>query len=200
MINFGQKRLYQDTYTSGVNNWTNPGVTEVDIILVGGGGGGGGGDTYYDAGASGGGSGLVVKRKMLVTGNLTVTIGAGGAGGDYDNDGSDGGNSTITDGVTTITAYGGKGGICNAEHNDYLPGGAGMSMGQHALHYDEDGVSGCGGSNEYGIGGISAFRHSGYPEDEQGKSGYGYGAGGSGGHNNDGGDGTGGLCIISYYL
>ena len=94
--------------TSGT--WTNPGgVTEVTVTLVGGGGGGAGSRTassvYY--GGGGGGGGGSTSQTVSVSGDVTVTIGAGGAGGAVDSNGSSGGDTTFG---ALATADGGGGG------------------------------------------------------------------------------------------
>lgn len=96
--------------------WIKPaGVESAHVILVGAGGGGGSinqGGT--DRAGGGGGGGQVIERDLILTGDLTITIGAGGLGGAWSadtnaNPGSSGGDSTITGGAS-LTAYGGTGG------------------------------------------------------------------------------------------
>lgn len=117
--------LYQNTYfyqeftTSGI--WTKPeGVNIIDVILAG---AGGGGAAYKNdasvetvlCGSGGGGGALQIRVNLSIAGDVTVTIGAGGVGGTTAVDGTvdsgtDGGDTSITDGVITITATGGRGG------------------------------------------------------------------------------------------
>lgn len=75
----------------------------VHVFLVGG-GGGGGVENYYSSQyyLKGGGGGQVVSRIVQVTGNVTVTIGAGGVGGTSP---TDGGSSSFG---SLLTAAGGK--------------------------------------------------------------------------------------------
>ena len=100
---------------------------QVGIIVVGGGGGGGNTSTSYAGGGAGGGVSYVpiTNGLNLVANNTyTITVGAGGAGGGLgDNNGSDGGTSsvtgTISSGSMNITATGGTGGI-GGHSNTYL--------------------------------------------------------------------------------
>lgn len=134
------------TFTSSGTFIVPPGVTNVDVCLVGGGGAGGASynesGEYYNAGYAGGGGGAgYVKNYMKYTvtpGNVyPIVIGAGGIGIDkntYLNKGNNGGTTYFD----TLFASGGNGG-----------GGEGSSCTDGG-----DGGSG-GGSGAYGYSSIS---------------------------------------------
>lgn len=100
--------------SSGSNTFTQPNnVSWVSAILVGGGSGGWYNDpvTNNCGGGGGGGGCTAIFDKIYLTGNLTVTIGAGGNGGVYNTSTAPtgGGNTTITSnfpGSPTFTAIG----------------------------------------------------------------------------------------------
>ena len=106
----------------------------VDILIVAGGGGGGG--RYYAGG--GGAGGMLEYTGQTISGNHTVTIGAGGAGGGHQADGADGGDSSVS-ALSLVTAVGGGGG------------------GGHTGANGGDGRGNAGGSS----GGASGYRQSG---------------------------------------
>lgn len=89
---------------TGNGTWTRPsGISNVYVKAWGGGGGGGAGRTG-GAGGGGGGGGYA-EAFTMVTGDVTVTVGAGGAGSNTD--GANGGNTSFG---TAVTASGGSGG------------------------------------------------------------------------------------------
>lgn len=108
------------------------GSKSVEILNVAGGGGSKGAAPYQGVGGGGAG-GLLYSAVTLPSGSHAIVVGAGGAAGTaaYDNNmGAKGGNSTITYGATTLTAFGGGGswdgsGGSGAGHN----GGAGQGQG-----------------------------------------------------------------------
>lgn len=94
---------------TGNGTWTRPSdVTLVWVTLQGGGGGGGGGDDSAAAGGSGGGSGELIWRcPVVVSGNVTVTIGAAGTAGAKDLKAGGNGGATL---FGSLSANGGGGG------------------------------------------------------------------------------------------
>ncbi|AAL55001.2 hypothetical protein HrrHF2_520 [Halorubrum phage HF2] len=163
--------------TTGTHTWSNPGVSEVEVLVVGGGGGGGG----SPHGAGGGAGGLIHKTSYPVSGDVTLTVGAGGAGGEGDNGdwdtshGHNGEDSTFGD----LTAIGGGGGGAYTSRisSDYggRDGGSGggatdESQPGSALQPATDGGYGHGSIhgriNEYSSGGGGA----GEPGDADGDS------------------------------
>jgi len=165
---------YQYFTTVGTTTWTVPaGVSAVDVLVIG--GGGGTGSVYYACG--GGAGGYSVQTNRLVSGTVTVVVGAGGAGAcgsccscQYTSGGS-GGNSSFGD----IVSNGGGG------------GGASYSAGLN-------GGSGGGGSNQAQVRGLTNQGNTG------GATGYGnngalntFGTGGSGGGGAGGPGGVGSL-------
>ena len=92
------KVLKSQTITTS-STWVRPyGVNFVELILVGGGGGGGGGGSASGGsggGGGGGGGGQVLARPVDVSGDVTVTIGAGGAGGAGGTAGNPGANGAV---------------------------------------------------------------------------------------------------------
>ncbi len=99
-----------------------PGLTQVDVLVVGGGGGGGG---DREGGGGGGAGDVVWQTNVSVAGNVTVTVGDGGAGGTGTGSGSTGGTSSFA-AVSTVTAIGGGGG---GRGETSAAGGAGGSGG-----------------------------------------------------------------------
>jgi len=99
-------------FTSG-GTWTKPaGVSSVFVKVIGGGGGSGGIKYVAPAtyGATGGGGGGGYSEGIVaVSGNVTVTVGAGGtAGADSGGTGGTGGTSSFA-GDSTLSATGGVG-------------------------------------------------------------------------------------------
>ena len=85
--------------------------TLCDVLIVGGGGGGGRNDGWE--GGGGGGAGEVIIGKMIFKGNTKyiITIGQGGLGGaGPQNNGFNGGNTTLIGDKININAVGGGGG------------------------------------------------------------------------------------------
>ncbi len=186
---------HKQVFTSS-GTWMQPlGVTSVYISMAGGGGGGSGGSqqsasNYFGwlTGPGGGSGGDILFTNVAVTGNVTVTVGAGGAGGTYSNSGGilpaggNGGSSLF--GSVTATGGGGGGGA----------GSPGGSTGSDGCYFTSDSIvelrcsGGNGGSSYFGIGGAGGAGHGG--------SGGGYGSGGGGGYY--GGAGAGGIVIVEW--
>lgn len=142
--------------TSGGTTFTIPTVTPTggsavavsiyDIIMFGAGGGG-----AYSGGAGGGGYQNVASRSMTGSRSITTSVGGGGLSS-YNNYpnlyGTNGGSSTLTGDLTSLTASGGGGG----ENPNPGSSGNGNAGGSNAS-YDPDG-SGKGYPNwAYGGGG-----------------------------------------------
>lgn len=98
------------------STWTAPVTGEYLIFAVGAGGSGAAQDVATSSGqgyqATGGGAGgLAVKRVFLQAGTqLGITIGAGGAGVAVNNNGNNGGDTTVNGGGVSLFAQGGRGG------------------------------------------------------------------------------------------
>jgi len=164
----------------------------VEVICVGGGGGG------YASGIikTGGGGAQVTRRIVQVTGNVTVTIGAGGTGG-----------STPTQGGTTsfgslVNAAGGLAANQYGGSNDlysYASSAGGMSQNSFSISIPLPGYTSSAGFGglppfeSYGIGGQGSLNTNYYnynstnaPDNS-----------GMGGHY--GGNGGSGICIVEWW-
>lgn len=121
-------------YTASTT-WAKPAnVQWITVECVGGGGGGGGCDLtgagQAAVGGAGGGGGYAKRTYAgsALSGNYTVTVGAGGGGGAAgNNNGTDGGTSSFAGaGITTLTANGGvHGNGAAASATGLAAGGAG---------------------------------------------------------------------------
>lgn len=205
------------TLTGGTTYTPTTGTKTAVIYMVGGGGGGGGttGSNANVASAAGGGSGgYLVKRITGVSGTYTYALGsAGTAGTSSGGAGGGGGNTTFTNGGTTYTAFGGGGGNPMTFGTTLATSGVGAGA---AVSTNGDlnsggtpgapgirlsgtiGVSGNGGSSQFGSGGA------GITTGLNGNPGIGYGAGGAGGLSNSssassGGVGTAGVIVVYEY-
>jgi hypothetical protein len=164
------------------------------MVEVLGAGGGGGGTTTAGAAASVGGAGSAgsYARKYFASlpATCTIAIGAAGTAGIGGGAGGTGGDTTFSDGIITVTAPGGAGGVSQivaatfdfrgvtgttavATNGDINCGG---STGEGSIRLDGSTArSGTGGSSQYGAGGAGKiFAGAGFPA-------IGYGAGGGGG-------------------
>ena len=177
--------------------WNLPtGTTEVWVEVYGGGGGGGGSTSGAFAGG-GGGAGGVAQGYVTVSGNMTVTVGAGGAAGTASSNGGNGGSSSFG----TLTANGGGGGYYGTA-SLYGVGGLGGSATNGNIDQtggmggSAQGSSGApapnGGSNNRGAGGEGGNATTG----STGSAGNTYGGGGGGGETANGGAGGGGGVIV----
>lgn len=205
--------------TTGTSFTTGATTNTIFVRLQAGGGAGGGGATaaVSAASAGGGASGGYAEKTFTVTPSTAYTyaIGAAGAAGTAGNNpGGDGGNSTFAVGATTVTAFGGPGGVGMAATTTIISvlGGAsptistngdvncGGAHGEPGLAFTGlIGNSGAGGSSIFGAGANGRITAG------AGTTGVGYGAGGSGGLvvNNSsavaGGAGLAGIIIIDEY-
>lgn len=171
---------HMEVFTSS-GTWTKPsGISYVYVKIWG--GGGGGGTSSGDNEGYGGGGGGYAEGIVQVTGNVSVTIGAGGS---PDNNG---GNSSFV-GATSLIAYGGAGGSSNNGGS-----GGGASIGGTTY-----GFAISGGNGNYSGGGSPMGGAGGSHGSAAGVSGCvpgGGGGGGGGGYS--GGAGANGLCIIMW--
>lgn len=179
--------------------WTRPAsIDNVYVKVWGGGGGGGGRDPGVGAGGGGGGGGYS-EGLITVTGDVTVTVGAGGALGGDVTSGTDGGTSSFA-GSTTIQATGGTGGGSNAA------GGAGGvgSVGTINLTGQQGGPGGgVGGDSGYGGASTGGGGGGGFVQSDSvsGTAGTQPGGGGAGAKDISGGESTVGAdgMVIVYY-
>ncbi len=172
------------------------------------GGGGGGADCAADdsSGAGGGGAGGTAIEMITISGNETVTIGAGGAGGSG-GPGSAGGASSFGahgtgngggGGATGSGSTGGTGGDRGSSSGGtFNPWGGDGSPGGGAQSSTAGGNGGLGGSSFWGGGGGGGRTH--ISSMANGSSGEAYGSGGGGGNGHiasTGGTGKGGCCLV----
>ncbi len=148
--------------TSG-NSWTVPaGVTSVKIWAIGAGGGGAGAtNDDSSAGGAGGAGGIVYQTFTVIPGQvIAYSLGGGGDSGIDAANGQAGGNTTVTAGVTTLTANGGAGGEYNtgnaAAGGSFLGGDGGADGG---IGSGAGGDTGGGGGG--GIGGADGIENGG---------------------------------------
>jgi hypothetical protein len=162
---------------------TLPANTAFIMYTVVAGGAGGAGGNAVPRGGGGGAGGQVKTGLFIPAGNLTITVGAGGAGGIAGaGAGADGSNSVLTDGTTTVTAYGGGQALGNNN-------GAGI---QDATIRDAGGGGGAGGHGKDALAdpGMSGSIQNGNSAANSGSFG-GLGIGNDGGaHGGDGGPGA----------
>jgi hypothetical protein len=205
--------------TSGTTFTTGPDTNSIFVRVQGGGGQGGGctvGSASISGGAGGGAAGGYAEKTFAVKPNTgyTYAIGAGGSTSTAGaNTGQAGGISTFSDGITTVTANGGPGGIgCTSAATVVTLGGAppavstngdvnasGMPGGHGFVSAVGVAVSGHGGSSQFGAGGNSLKTQG------TGNAAIGFGAGGGGGCTISttgavaGGAGTGGIIIVDEF-
>lgn len=132
------KKEVVELITSGTT-WTPPaGCYAVQVLRMVGGGGASGSRNAANTTIPGGGGGAEGLRNRWLTCtpgvNLTISIGAGGTpGAAGDNDGGDGGPTTISNGTWTLSAAGGKGGrkgsVRTGGAGGGIEGGAGGASG-----------------------------------------------------------------------
>jgi len=191
---------------SGV--WTKPAhLNYVRVRVLGGGGGTGGTDGDSGDGQNatgGGGAGAYAEGWVSVSGNVTVTVGAGGtagASGAPATAGGTGGTSSFVADVTVSSAGGdgsggdslsaGAGGTATGGDLN-INGGTGKAGGQIGLSW----VGGHGADSPFGNGGLIRFYADG---NGFSPSGYGAGAGGAKGISNQGAAGSPGFVIVEWY-
>ena len=181
--------------TLGSQTWTRPtGITKVIIEVQGGGAGGGrhNGGPYVVGGSAGGYAKKFIDVSSIST--STVVIGAGGAGATANgNAGSDGADSSWTDGTNTVTGVKGVG-----EYSNYGTAVGGAATGGDINIKGGDGfnlnVGATGGDSQFGFGGSSGWVSETVPG-----AGGGYGSGGGGGYDRNAEAGAPGIVYVQEY-
>lgn len=170
-----------DVFTTS-GTWTRPpGVTKVYVKVWGGGGGG----TFAGTGGGGGGAGGYAEGFIAVSGNVTVTVGAGGAHQ------QNGANSSFA-GDTTITANGGTGAL----PSDLVGGAGGTASGGG---FNRSGNSGgTGGGGRGGDGGGNYLVATSPGDSTRARTGHFPGGGGTGSADSTGASGANGLVLVYY--
>lgn len=219
-FNCGGAPLARTVLTTGTSFVTNPATKFALVQLVGGGAGGGGVEAAVGevGAAGGGGSGGYADKlfALLPSTAYAYVVGFAGGGGSSIGGlpGTDGGDTTFSDGTTTVTAFGGLGGEGSAptDINVTRAGGAGGAIstngdvntggapGNPAVATNTLLIqSGAGGSGPFGGGGVGRTAAS----LGNGAAASGFGSGGSGaaasGDGQQGGGGTPGVIIITEY-
>lgn len=201
-------------YTSSTT-WTKPAGLDYAVIEVVGSGAGGAGSGTADEGGGGGGAGGYSKKIVDVAtlgATETVTVGAGGAGGAAgDNDGSNGATSSFGSHASATggqkgfafanNGYGGIGGAGSSGTLNLTGGGGGSGSANTTNHLASSGIGGASflGGGGHGVAGTGGTGSAG------GVTGVAYGSGGSGGvklnggSDANGGDGAGGVVIVTEY-
>ena len=197
-------------YESGSGNYTVPsGTSYVKVWVTGGGGGGGGASAssqqWWSSGG-GGASSTITGFIAVNTGDtLAYSVGSKGNKGVGQNNGSNGGNSTLTKGSTTLTANGGSGNT--GRYPAPQGGAAGSTSVTGSLLLSSEIIAGSagdpsqstftggdGGASFYGIGSPGESNN-----DCQPAAWFGAGGGGTGNSTNasrSGGNGGGGYIVI----
>ena len=171
------------SYLTSNNGWKVPETITASALVVGGGGGGG-----WNSGGGGGGGGFISLNRTVITGLLTVKVGAGGAGGQGpDNSGVP--TVVPTNGQSTqfgsSTVLGGnKGGVFNNAPLGGSSGGASVTTGS--------GSSGAGGNGAASSGSAAFGGGAGFGSSLLTGSVQYYSAGGGGGGWNSAGGAPGG--------
>lgn len=226
------------TVTSSKTAKVSPMAKTMDVTAVGGGGGGGGynQNSIYDGAGAGGGGGYVSTKIGVecVDKLLKITIGGRGWGSNYADGnvsagGNGGGTSLQIDGVSALTANGGKGGAGGS--SGPTAGGSGNGSGGNGGRYEnvaQPGGSGSGyifndsrlglaggGGGGGGFSGNNATdataKSGGLPYGGKGGtqdgtpsgtsgSGPGGGGGGAGSTNGNGGDGSSGQMYLRFHF
>lgn len=188
---------YESYESVGEHTWENPGLPEVEVLVVGGGGGGGGPDGLYACGGGGGG-GVIYRESYSVEGvsEASVVVGAGGANQEAGED------STFHD----LTAVGGgAGGASEGPRDPGVPdermdggcGGGGHGRNEGGAGTEGQGMAGGDGGDADvagggGGGGASQAGGTGGPRGTGGTGGDGYTTSIRGSEETFGGGGGGG--------
>ena len=180
--------------TPGTFSWTVPtSITSISVVTVGGGGGGGGDNSALTGKGGGGGGALAYVNNIAVTPGETLTVGVGTSGQPgivAPSAASNGGNSFVKRGATSLVEAGGgkRGNSASTDAN--VNGGIGgvviVGTGGNGGNGGAGDAGGGGGGG--GAGGYSGAGGAG------GAGGNGTGSNGSGG----GGGGSSGGNAVSY--
>lgn len=161
--------------TSGSSYVVPAGMTSATVWAVGAGGGGAGTPSVDSSAGGAGGAGGTVWQTFTVQAGQTISysLGVGGTGGVGNQNGQNGGYTQVTVGSTTLTAFGGSGGL----YNNYAtaPGGSWVGGSGGVQGGAGRGVSGdTGGGGGGGIGNALATPLSGaaYPGQNGATAGY----------------------------
>jgi len=123
------------------------GIFVSDALLVG--GGGSGGTTSGGGGGAGGVLDVGVYTMFPAGGTFQLSVGVGGIGMVGGGHGNNGGDTTLSFGGKTYTAFGGGGGGCNANGGGYA-GGSGGGAGYYGGGVGGAGVAGQGHAGGHG--------------------------------------------------
>jgi hypothetical protein len=168
----GEPEWY-DTNSSSWLRFSQGGQYTLEYLVIA---GGAGGSLGNNPGGGGGAGGVVSANQTVLSGAIvSVTVGSGGAGAiNSGTQGGSGGNSSISGGVTTVTATGGGG------------GGSGSGTGVSG---------GSGGGGTYNTGGGSGTAGQGFAGGGGSVSGGTYSGGGGGGAGGAGANSSGGAVV-----
>lgn len=176
--------VFTGTSTMTISSSYSASSITMRAYMVGGGGGGGSTNGNWEGGGGGGAGGYGNGTIIFASGNTyTITIGSGGSGGSGGGAGGTGGNTTITGGSISETAYGGgAGGGQNSSTGGN--GGSGGGAGGNTNNSGGTATSGASGSGSY-----ASMSYSGYSGGRTGTStDMGRGGGGGGGSSTAGSD------------
>ena len=211
-------QVHSQTFTAG-GTFTIPSgataATPFEFDLVGGGGGGGAGANTINVGTGGGsgGTGFIILTGFSVSDSVTISIGGGGSSG------SAGSSTTVAAHAATVaTATGGSAGVAGGAGFPQIggavggfsaPGGGGLTVTDSSALGSQPGganytggstgLSGFGGGNQFGSGGVSA-QYSGVTGGVGAAGTRGAGGAGGSGTGNAGGAGGTGLVIVKWVL
>lgn len=209
--------LKRTVILNGTTTFTTTAATQSIVArLLGAGGQGGGCSATIGFCGSGGGSGSYAEWNVAVSPSTAYTcaVGAGGSTGTAGANGQNGGNTTLTVGATTCTAFGGGGGINGASLAVPVLGGAGGNIATNGTVNctgspgEACATTGTAANNRSGMGGGTIFGGgaNGVLEatNTAGVAATAFGAGGSGAATSAataraGGNGSNGIIIIDEY-
>jgi hypothetical protein len=180
------------------SSYTTPAdIDYIEVFVIGGGGSGAGGSALYGGGTGGGGGG--VESGFFPSGTYAITVGTAASGGAAGADGVDGSSTTFG----TLTALGGKKGVCPTSTGHYRGGSGavinsdgfyGRGCGSHG-NIDQGGT---GGVSYFGLAGRAAFSVTGGATGFTGSDGG--GGSGAGGTADGRAAGAGSVIIIEHFI